>query len=364
MSRSHKKAPFPNYNPNPPVSRKPVVSPVQTSLLDKMVDGREYQSIVGLNNVSIDLGEEMKKALSEIYAIRKRPIICYIANTLNSAIIGKTSISIDNGDDMPFIEILNTIPQEEKAIDIVLVTPGGSADTVDYFVKKLRGRFDSIAFILPYMAMSAGTIFCMSGDELIMSESSYIGPIDPQVPSRGGMFVPAQSIMTLIDTIRERGEKQLKEGKRPNWTDVEILNHLDPKELGNAITASALSTRLVSDYLKEYKFRGWTEHSDGREVTPEERTTRASEIATLLCNNSVWLSHGSRITREIAVDTCKLKVTYPETVDGLDRAIRRFWALMQLTLENNPISKIFASGDYFLFRSVNIQPALPTPPTK
>ena len=352
MSKLPKSKQIHNYNPNPP-QKKFSVQPLGGSLLDLMEDGREYQSIVG-KPVSVDLGAEMKRAMDDIRAIRKRPIICYIANTLNSAIAGKTPLSIDNSDDTPFIEILNSIPKEERAVDIILVTPGGSADTVDYFVKKLRGRFEHVAFILPYMAMSAGTMFCLSGDDLIMSESAYIGPIDPQVPSRGGMFVPAQSIMTLIATIKARGEEQMKKGLQPDWTDVQILNHLDPKELGNAITASALSIKLVTEYLERYKFRDWNSHSDGEEVTPVERNKCAEEIARLLCDNSVWLSHGSRITREVAENICKLRVTYPESIEGLDRSIRRFWALMQLVLESNPISKIYASGDYFLFRNVNI----------
>lgn len=347
MSKGIKKSKNPHFNP--PTAPQPVIH----SLLDHMVDGREYQSIAG-KRVEIQLDVELKKALSEIQAIRKRPIICYISNTINRSISGKVSVSIDNTDDTPFIEILNAIPETEKAVDIILVTPGGSADTVDYFVKKLRSRFDKIAFILPYMAMSAGTIFCMSGDELIMSESAYIGPIDPQVPSRAGIYVPAQSIMTLISSIKRRGEEQLKKGLQPDWTDVQILNHLDPKELGNAITASALSTKLVTEYLKQYKFRDWLYHSDGSIVTDIERMERANKIATLLCNNSVWLSHGSRITREIAVETCMLKVIYPEEITGLDRAIRRFWALMQATLENNPIAKIYATEDYFLFRMANL----------
>lgn len=325
-----------------------------TSLLDKMIDGREYQSIIGLNNISVDLGNEMKKAMNEIRSIRKRPIICYIANTLNPMIRGAASISIDNTDDAPFIEILRSIPTEEKKVDIILVTPGGSADTVEYFVRKLRSRFDDIAFILPYMAMSAGTIFCMSGDELIMSDSAYIGPIDPQVPSKGGMFVPAQSIISLIENIKLRGIEQLKKGEQPDWTDIQLLNHIDPKELGNAINASALSTKLVAEYLKLYKFRTWTVHKNGSSVTEEERNKRASEIASLLCNNSIWLSHGSRITREIAVEKCHLKVEYPELTENLDRAIRRFWALLQFTLENNPIAKIYATNEYFLFRSVGV----------
>ena len=345
-----RKGNIPNYNPNPPKSKKPT----PTSVLDRMEDGREYHSIVGLKNISIDIGSDMKKAMDEISAIRGRHIMCYIANTLNPVLQGKCSLSLDNGDDAPFIEILKSIPENVKDIDIILVTPGGSADTVDYMVKKLRERYDNIAFILPYMAMSAGTIFCLSGDELIMSESAYIGPIDPQVPSKNGMYVPAQAIMTLVEDIKSRGDEQIKKGLKPDWTDIEILRSLDPKELGNAINASSLSTRLVTEYLRCYKFRTWDKHSDGRDVSDEERTQRAGEIAKLLCNNSVWLSHGSHITREIAKEKCQLRITNPESIMGLDKAIRRFWALMRLVLENNLIAKIYATDGYFLFKSLNI----------
>lgn len=359
MSKSHRPKSYPNFKPQQPRQ----IPPVQGSFLDNMVDGREYQSIVGLQGITVDLGTEMKRALSDIAAIRKRPLICYISNMLNPIVTGNTSISIDNSDDAPFIELLKAVPTEENAVDIILVTPGGSAETVDYYVKKLRKRFDRIGFILPYMAMSAGTIFCMSGDELIMDEAAFIGPIDPQVPSRNGIFVPAQSLMTLIDEIKLRGIEQVNQGKQPDWTDMVLLKNIDPKELGNAINASALSTRLVTEYLRSYKFRDWETHRDGRQVTSEERDKRANDIASLLCNNSIWLSHASRITREMAIDICKLRVTYPESIEGLDRAIKRFWALMRFTFENNPISKIYATGDYFLFRTVNMAP-VPVQKTK
>lgn len=352
------------YNPNPYFKTSPqrIVQPKQGSFLDHMVDGREYQSIVGIQGITVDLGTEMKRAMTDISIIRKRPNICYVSNMLNPAVIGHGSISIDNSDDAPFIELLKAIPEEEKSVDIILVTPGGSAEVVDYYVKKLRERFDNIGFILPYMAMSAGTIFCLSGDELIMDEAAFIGPIDPQVPSRNGIFVPAQSLMTLIDEIRMRGTEQIKQGKQPDWADILLLKNIDPKELGNAINASALSTRLVTDYLKKYKFRDWEYHKNGSLVTQEERDQRANEIASLLCNNSFWLSHASRITRDMASEKCKLKIIYPETIEGLNRAIKRFWALMRLTFENHPLTKVYATGDYFLFRNVNVG-ILPGPKT-
>lgn len=335
---------IPQYNPHPPAPRQQVI----TSLLDHMKDGEEYSSIIGLQNVNVDARTELLRSISEISSIRKRPLLCYVSNVVNSRIT--QSISIDSSDDAPFLETLKSIPTGQKELDIILVTPGGSAETVDYWVKQLRNRFDHIAFILPYMAMSAGTIFSMSGDDLIMDESAFFGPIDPQVPSKNGRYVPAQSIITLIADIQKRGQEQLAKGIQPDWTDVQILRNLDAKEIGNALNASKLSTNLVSAYLREYKFKNWNVHHDGTPVTPADKNRRAEEIAKQLCEHSIWLSHSSRITRNMAWDTCKLKVTHPEDI-GLASALKRFWALICFFLENTMTTKIFASSNnYTIFR--------------
>ena len=339
-----RKRAIPNYNPHPPVHKEPTI----TSVLDNMKEGEEYSSIIGLKNVNVDARTELLRSIHEIEAIRNRPVACYIANVLNSRIT--QSISIDSADDAPFLETVKSIPADQKELDIILVTPGGSAETVDYWVKQLRSRFDHIAFILPYMAMSAGTIFCLSGDDLIMDERAFFGPIDPQVPSKNGRYVPAQSITTLIADIQTRGQEQLAKGLQPNWTDIQILRNLDAKEIGNALNASKLSTNLVSEYLEKYKFKNWETHQNGVPVTDVDRKTRAGEIATQLCEHSLWLSHSSRITRKMAWDTCQLKITYPEDI-GLASALRRFWALNCFFLENSMTTKIFASSsDYTIFR--------------
>lgn len=343
MGRKNKH--IPNYNPHPALPKSPVI----TSLLDQMKEGTEYSNIIGLKNVNVDARTELLRSMSEISSIRQRPLLCYVSNVINTRIT--QSISIDSSDDAPFLETLKSIPIEQKNLDIILVTPGGSAETVDYWVKQLRSRFGHITFILPYMAMSAGTIFCLSGDDLIMDESAFFGPIDPQVPSKNGRYVPAQSIITLIADIQKRGQDQLSKGKQPDWTDVQILRNLDAKEIGNALNASKLSTNLVSAYLREYKFKDWNTHHNGMPVTAADKECRAEEIAKQLCEHSIWLSHSSRITRNMAWDTCKLKITHPEEI-GLASALKRFWALTCFFLENSMITKIFASSNnYTIFRS-------------
>jgi len=322
--------------------------PTIDSLLDHMEDNREFESLLRYKNIELDIAKEIRKSLSEIYEVRKRPLICYAANIVNARI--KAQIGIDFNDDLPFSEMVATVPEEQKEIDVIVVTPGGLAEQVSKFVDKLRNKFEDVSFIIPNMSMSAGTILVMSGNNIIMGPNSYIGPVDPQVVSKEGRFLPAQALLTLIDEIQKRGEEQIKKGLNPQWTDLQILSQLDGKEIGNAINASKYSIELVENYLINYKFSKWTKHSDGREVTAEDKEERAKEIAELLCSHDVWKTHSRGITREIAWEVCKIKITNTETISNLERVIRRFWALLYWIFENTPVYKIFISENYCIFR--------------
>ena len=324
--------------------------PAITSLLDKMQDGREFESLLKYKAVHVDLATEIRKSLQEIREVRNRPAICYLANVVSMKI--KASRSIDINDDLPFSEMISAIPPEQKAIDVILVTPGGSAEQIAKFVAKLRPRFDDVVFILPYMAMSAGTIFALSGNDIIMGPNSYIGPIDPQVLNKEGFYVPAQAILTLIESIQKQGEILIKQGQNPRWADLQILKQLDGKEIGNAIASSAYSIELAEEYLYKYKFKDWANHSsDGRSVTEEDKKSRARDIANKLCSHAVWMTHSRGITRDVAWTKCNIKITHTESIANLDRAMRRFWALMYWVFENTVVYKVFISDTYSIFRS-------------
>ena len=332
--------------------RQPAPRPIPSTstLLDKMVDGREFESLLNYQYHNLDFIAELRKSIQEIKTLRGRPIVCYVANVVRPS----GGNSIEDSDDLPFNEMIASLPLDCREIDIVLVTPGGYAHQVAKFVNKLRPRFDKITFILLNKSMSAGTIFIMAGDEIIMSNQSQIGPIDPQVKTKSGDFVPAQSILTLIEEIKERGNEAIKKGGRPAWTDLQILNGIDPKEIGSALNASSYSIQLVEEYLHNFKFKDWSTHSDtGAAVTPEEKQMRATEIAKMLCDHSKWKNHGHAITREAAWEVCKLRITHSESIEGLDRAMRRMWALFYWVFENTAISKIFISENYKIMRASN-----------
>jgi hypothetical protein len=322
---------------------------ISSTMLDKMVDGREFESLLNYQYQNLNLIDELRKSIAELVVIRQRPVVCYVANVVKPR---SSSISIEDSDDLPFNEMIASLPADCKKIDIVLVTPGGFAHQVAKFVNKLRPRFDEIGFILLNKAMSAGTIFIMAGDEIIMTNQSQIGPVDPQVRTNTGDFVPAQAILTLIEEFRIRGEEMMKKGQQPPWTDLQILRGIDPKEIGNAMNASNYSIQMVEEYLYNHKFKNWTIHSDGiTAVTDIEKKNRANEIAKMLCEHSKWKNHGHAITREAAWDVCKLKISHAENTVGLDRAMRRMWALFYWVFENSTLSKVFISENYCIMRN-------------
>lgn len=331
-------------SPSKPKDQRPTTD----SLLSVMQDGREFESILHYRVENLK-SNEIRNALKEISDITNRYTICYLANSINSNI--KSNVSINPTDDLPFREMIKSIPSTVKDIDIILVTPGGSGEQIAKFVDKLRPRFDTVRFLLPDSAMSAGTIFVMSGDDIIMTTDSYIGPIDPQVPNREGRFIPAQSLLSLIEDIKERGNAALKAGQQPNWTDLQILNRIDHKDLGSAISGSNYSIGLVKDFLTRYKFKSWDKHkSTGTPVSLAEKEQAALEIARKFCDHTIWKSHARGIPREIAWQECKLQITHAETISGLERVLRRFWAVIYWIFENSLTYKIFISPDYSLIR--------------
>ena len=322
------------------------ILPVSNSFMDVMVDGIEFESLCKYQFEDVNISNELRRSIEEVETARGKRAICYFANLFAQY------NSINEADDLPFTEMVNAIPDDVREIDVLLVTPGGSGAQAANFVSTLRKRFDTVNFIVIDKAMSAGSILIMSGDEIVMSKESKFGPIDPQIPSKDGRYVPAQSILRTIGDIQSRGAVKLANGEQPNWTDIQILRNISATEIGNALTSSQYSIDLVKRYLHDFKFRNWATHStSGLPVTPDERQQRAQEIATALCDHQRWNSHSYAISRDEAKDVCRLKICNAEDIEGLERAMRRLRALLSWMGHKKAYVKIFASREYFIIHN-------------
>ncbi len=127
----------------------------------------------------------------------------------------------------------------KRRAGIILDTPGGSAEVVERMVDTIRTFYDDVAFIIPDRAMSAGTIFAMSGDSILMDYFSRLGPIDPQV-YKDDRFVPALSYLVQY-------ERLLDKDRRGELTNAEfaLLSKFDLAELHQFEQARELSITLL-----------------------------------------------------------------------------------------------------------------------
>ena len=239
------------------------------------------------------------------------------------------------------IEDLKADATKREKLYIILTTLGGSAEIVERYVNILRYHYEEVNFIVPDYAYSAGTIFCMSGDSILMDYISVLGPIDPQVPNKDNKYVAA---LGYLDKINEF----IAKAANGTLTKAELiwLKDLDLGEIRSFEQARDLTTDLLQKWLVKYKFKNWTQHKDNTSVTEEEKRQRAIEIAQELSDNNKWKSHGKGISIAELSDL-KLKIEDYSKKDTLRALIRDYYNTMDEYVRMKSIS-LFIQNRVFL----------------
>jgi len=224
-----------------------------------------------------------------------------------------------------FIEGMAKHPDKSDKLGICLKTPGGSAETVEKLVDVARHHYSELYFIVPDIAMSAGTIFCMAGDKIYMDYSSSLGPIDPQVPDKDNrIYVPA---LGYLDKIEELIKKSADNSITP--VEFAIVEKQDLAMLRYYEQAKELSIALLEKWLATYKFKDWTVHrtdptKKGAAVTADEKKERAQTIAKQLSDNKHWHSHSRLIGMKTLKEELRLEIDDFGAAPELQIHIRRY----------------------------------------
>ena len=167
--------------------------PTFQNYLDIIKDSKQHQQI-------------RLQLIGDIEAHTKRKLIVYAAD------FRKAPYSIiDLTDKAGFSDLIEGI--QGNPLDVLVQSPGGFAEATEDIVKLLRANFSHIRFIVPHTAMSAATMFCLSGNEILMDERSSLGPIDPQIQitsGQGPISVPAQIIIDGFEQAKDSISKDPK----------------------------------------------------------------------------------------------------------------------------------------------------------
>ena len=228
-------------------------------------------------------------------------LVCYV---------GGPRSSLSRDDTLPLVDLFHTIPTGTN-IDLLLHTSGGDIDAAEKMASMLRKRVgDSARFrvVVPDYAKSAGTLITLAADSVVMSDSSELGPVDPQLllPDGRGRsgYRPAQS---YVDGYEEL-VKLVNENPGASEGYQLQLDKYDPTTIDICRKVLERSVKVGS--------RSGPGHVQGREGKRDGRCWQ-------LADNRKWLWHGVPIDY-LEAKKLGLDVTYLELDDPL---WQRFWAL-------------------------------------
>lgn len=225
-----------------------------------------------------------RKYLAQLHKITGRNVIVY-ASKWTTPGAPPELVSINEEDVHGLMEVLHGL--SGNSLDLIVHSPGGSAESAEAMVAYLRSKFTDIRVIIPQAAMSAATMLACAANRIVMGKHSSIGPIDPQMildTPLGIQAVPAQAI---IDQFKMAQEECKDPSRLGPW--LPMLGQYGPALLVECQEALNLSQELVSDWLCKHMFSG-----------EQDAAQRAVATAKALTNHAVFKSHGRHLSREQA----------------------------------------------------------------
>ncbi len=207
-----------------------------------------------------------------------RKLICYVAGD---------EAPVDRDDTVGFVDLLHNIPQGCD-LNLLLHTGGGDVDAAEKLITMLRRKVGTgiLRVVVPDFAKSAGTLMALGADFIVMSDTSELGPIDPQVILLDGNGNRIRhSVQSYIDAYRTHSEA-LKMAPGDMAARI-MLSKMDPATVKLFEAVITRARQFAENQLRQGMFRNggnWT------------------GAAAELLDTKRWQSHGQMISWEDAQD--------------------------------------------------------------
>lgn len=250
----------------------------------------------------------------------KHPIICYVSGNL---------CAIDRDDIIGFADLLHNIPIGSD-LDLLLHTGGGDIDAAEKIISLVRKRVGEgkLRIIIPDFSKSAGTLMALGADSLIMSDTSELGPIDPQIVLADGDGNRIRySVQNYLDAYVTHSATL---AMSPTNVPAQImLSKLDPGRVKLFESVRDRARNIAQNQLKRGMFR------DG--------TGNYTKTAAALLDTTRWLTHGQMISWEDAADDeIGLTVEYLEPTTEEWQEYWQLYCLQRLAIGDR--QKLFESN--------------------
>jgi len=246
-----------------------------------------------------------------------RLLICYVAGP-------QTLIHRD--DILGVVDLLRNVGRNCD-LDLLLHTAGGNIDPAEKLASIIRTTVGTGSFrvIIPDFAKSAGTLMALAADRIVMSDSSELGPIDPQIVLNDGHgnFIQ-HSVLSYLAAYRTHSEALQR-----NPSDVAaqiMMGKLNPETVKLFDSARIRAQKLAEKHLNRWMF--------------QKEKGNFTQIAADLMDVERWQSHGQMIGWKDAQEMGLLV----EYLDSESPDWRPYWQLychQRLTVKDR--QKLFES---------------------
>ena len=129
----------------------------------------------------------------------------------------------------------------------MLTSIGGDGETALRMASMCHGEREDFRIIVADMAASAATLLSLAAETIVMSDTSALGPIDPQVLMQKRIqYIPAKDIVAIVEDLEER----TKENPQAFELYVSLLADIDAIIYQTAKAAIRRTEELVPELLR------------------------------------------------------------------------------------------------------------------
>ena len=257
---------------------------------------------------------QRQEVIRQIQGRTGRRLICYVGGS-------RPGCGINPTDTLHFVDLLHNI-NEGESIDLLLHTIGGDVDAAEKLIRLVRSKVGhgQLRVVVPEFAKSAGTVMVLGADCVVMSDTSELGPIDPQMEfadSHGN--VRMHSVQNYLDAYEEHYQTIV--ANPHNVASQIMLGKIDPDTVKLCQAVMERVRQLAESLLRQGMFRN---------------VGNFTQTVGELLDTKQWLSHAQMISWEAAKHSkIGLHVEYLNQDDDLWQNFWRLYCMQRLAIADN-----------------------------
>lgn len=170
-----------------------------------------------------------------------------------------------------------------KGLILLLSSPGGLSLSAERIINICRyySKKDGYWVIVPNKAKSAATMICFGASKIIMTPTSELGPIDPQLTTSENGIVKRYSVHNIVKSYEDLFSKAIKEdgNLQPYLQQLSNYDARDIEEYRAALSLSEdIAIRTLASGMMEGRSTDEIKNSIEIFLTPKSTKTHGRPI--------------------------------------------------------------------------------------